>query len=116
MKDEAQLQACKEACRRAEDAFSTARIGMQGGQDFARAQQGLQACRTQRLQVQPACPVPHQALRMRMHLHCLSFFQTQPAQSFGCPAGLGHLASRCPPYRGLEMCRLRRSGSEQSRS
>ena len=64
--------------------------------DFAQAQQELQGCRTQRLQVQPACPVLHQAVPMVMYLHCLSFHETQPAQFCHCAAGRGHPASSRP--------------------
>ena len=113
--DDEQLQACKQACRKAEETYSAARINMQGSDDFVQAQQGLQACRTQRLQVEPACPVPHQALPVGMCGRCVSFHQSQLMLAAALLGRGTQQADALRPEAGGD-CRLRPSGSEQSRS
>ena len=49
--EDSQLKASSEASREAEEAYSCACQEMQGGGDFLQAQQALQACKAQLLQV-----------------------------------------------------------------
>ena len=53
----AQIKASSEASREAEEAYSRACHEMQGGSDFLQAQQALQACKAQLLQVRQSVSV-----------------------------------------------------------